>query len=476
MSGFADYESYDALGLAELVRDGDADARELLDAAIARGEALNPAINAICLTMHDQARAAIDAGLADGPLRGVPFLLKDLHAPYAGAPLTNGSRLFEGFVPDFDGELVRRYKRAGLVIFGRTTSPELGLSYTTEPRLYGPTRNPWDRDRVAGGSSGGSAAAVAAGIVAAAHASDGGGSIRLPASCCGVFGLKPTRARTPAGPAAGEGWGSMSAAHAITRTVRDSAALLDAVSGPDVGDPYWAPPPARRFLAEVGTDPGSLRIAMSAETPNGVAVDADCIAAMEHAAQLCRDLGHRVEQAGPSYDKQAMGTAILTVISAHVRAEFERRAAELGRAVVPDDVERMTWALADKGRGVDGPSYVRAIQAIHRVGRQVARFFLDYDVLLTPTTARPAIAIGALDAMTEDEHAYVDTIERFAAFPPLSNVTGAPAMSVPLFWTARGLPVGTQFVGRFGDEATLFRLAGQLEAAAPWFDRRPEIS
>ncbi len=476
MDGFADYESHDALGLAELVRGGAADARELLEAAIARAEAHNPKINAICVRMYDQAEAAIDAGLPDGPLRGVPFLLKNLHAPYAGAPLTNGSRLFEGFVPDHDGELVRRYKRAGLVIFGRTNSPELGLSYTTEPSLYGPTRNPWNLDRVAGGSSGGSAAAVAARIVPAAHGSDGGGSIRVPASCCGLFGLKPTRARTPAGPAAGESWAGMSGAHAITLTVRDSAALLDAASGPDAGDPYWAPRPARPFLDEVGVDPGRLRIAFSARTPNEVPVAADCIAAMERAAQLCRDLGHDIEEAEPTYENQAMGRAFLTVIATHVRADTVRRAAELGRAAAPEDVERMTWALARMGREVSGAAYVDAIHAIHRVGRQVARFFVDYDVLLTPSMAQPPIAIGALDPMTEDEESYIAELKGFAAFPPLSNVTGAPAMSVPLFWNADGLPIGAQFIGRLGGEATLLRLAAQLEEAAPWADRRPELA
>ncbi len=476
MGGFADYGAFDALGLAELVGKREVSARELLDAAIARAEALNPTINAICHELYDAAGAAIEAGLPDGPLSGVPFLLKNLSAAYAGVPLTNGSRLFEGFVPDYDSELVARYKRAGLVIFGRTNSPEFGLSYSTEPTLYGPTRNPWNPERVAGGSSGGAAAAVAARIVPAAHASDGGGSIRVPAACCGLFGMKPTRGRNPAGPIAGEGWAGMSTAHAITLTVRDSAALLDATAGPDVGAPYWAPQPARPFLAEVGAAPARLRIAVSAHTPNGVPVDADCIAAMERAAKICLDLGYRVDEASPVYDGAAMGDAINTVIAANLSAAIERRAAALGRDAAPGDVERMTWAFARLGAKIGAAAYVEAVETIHRVGRQVARFFLDYDVLLTPTTAKPPLAIGDLDPMTEDGKAYQAELTSFAAFPPLSNVTGAPAMSVPLYWNAQGLPIGAQFVGRFGDEATLFRLAGRLEEAAPWIGRRPELS
>jgi Asp-tRNA(Asn)/Glu-tRNA(Gln) amidotransferase A subunit family amidase len=475
MGAFSEYDRYDAVGLAELVRRREVTPDELLNAAIARAETSNPAVNAICLPMYEEAKAALAGGLHEGPFTGVPFLLKDLYAMVAGAPLTNGSALFADFVPDRDSELVVRYRRAGLVVFGRTSSPELGLCYTTEPRLYGPTRNPWNLDRVAGGSSGGAAAAVAAGIVPAAHASDGGGSIRVPASCCGLFGLKPTRGRNPAGPLLGEGWAGMSTAHAITRSVRDSAALLDASSGPDVGDPYWAPPPARPFADEVGADPGRQRIAVSAEPPNGAAVHADCVAAMEDAARLCADLGHHVEPATPPHEPEAMDEATSAIVGANVRATIEQRAAVLGREPSADDVERMTWALAELGTSVDGAAYVKAIQTLHGIGRRIAHWFLDYDVLLTPTLAKPPILIGALDMMTEDREAYRDQIRSFVAFPVLSNVTGAPAMSVPLYWNAEGLPIGVQVVGRFGDEATLFRLAAQLEAARPWADRRPPL-
>ncbi len=476
MSDFTEYERYDALGLAQLVRRREVSAGELLSTAIDRTERRNPGINAVCIKLYDRAKATVQAGLPDGPFAGVPFLLKDLYAMYEGASQTNGSSLFEGSVADHDSELVARHRRAGLVIFGRTASPELGLCYTTESRLYGPTRNPWALDRVAGGSSGGAAAAVAARIVPAAHASDGGGSIRVPASCCGLFGMKPTRARNPSGPDRSERWAGLSTAHALTLSVRDSAALLDATSGPDIGDPYAAPPPARPFRDEVGADPGRLRIAFSAENPNGVPVHPDCVAAIEDAASLCADLGHDVEDATPTYDREAMGEAVMAVILADTLATIEDHAAVLGRAAAPEDVERVTWEIAMRGHAVTGANYVKATQVMHRVGRQVARFFLDYDVLLTPTLAKPPIVIGELDMMAEDFAAYEAELRGFAAFPTLANVVGAPAMSVPLHWNAANLPIGVQFMGRFGDEATLFALAGQLETARAWVNRRPPLA
>ncbi len=475
MSGFAECEDFDAVGLAELVRKREVSARELLEAAIARVKALNPQLNAVPITMYDQAQAALDAGLPDGPLAGVPFLLKDLGAAYAGAPLTYGSRLFADFVPDQDAEIVLRYRRAGLVVFGRSNAPEMGLSYSTEPSLWGPTRNPWSLDHSPGGSSGGAAAAVAARIVPAAHATDGGGSIRAPASCCGVFGLKPTRGRTPAGPFAGEGWAGMSTFHVVTLSVRDSAALLDAAAGPDVGDPYWAPPPARPYAEEVGAAAGALRIAVSGEPVNDVAVAGDCIAAMERAAALCAELGHRVEQASPAYEREAVEPARTLVIAANVKAQIDQRAALRGRAVARDELEPTTWPLVEAGAKVAGSDYVAAVQTLHRVGRQVARFFLDYDVLLTPALAAPPVRIGVLDPRRYDIEAYYEAFGPFAAFLALSNVSGAPAMSVPLHWNDAGLPIGVQFVGRFGDEATLLRLAAQLEEAAPWAGRRPPL-
>jgi len=306
-----------------------------------------------------------------------------------------------------------------------------------------------------------------------AHASDGGGSIRIPASCCGLFGLKPTRARNPMGPDAGEGWGSASTAHAVTRTVRDSAALLDVTSGPDIGDPYWAPPPARPYLDEVGRDPGRLRIAVTTTPWNGQVVHAECAEATMAAARLCERLGHRVEEARPEIDAKAHGTATFTVICANIRAALETRAAALGRELMVSDVERLTWARATDGHRAHASEYARSMAVIHRVGRQVARFFTRYDMLLTPTMCQPPRPLGILDLMTENEEAYTQAVLECIAFTSVFNSAGSPAMSVPLGWSRDGLPLGVQFAAPFGDEATLFRLGAQLEAAQPWFDRRP---
>jgi len=474
MSGLAkQVADRDGLGLAELVRCREVSASELLEAAIARAEKRNPELNALVCRLYDQARAAIAAGLPDGPFTGVPYLLKDLGAHYEGAVTSFGSALFKDFVVDHDSELTARLKRAGLVIFGKTNTPELGLAASTEPRLHGPTRNPWNLAHSAGGSSGGSAAAVAAGIAPMAHATDGGGSIRIPASCCGLFGLKPTRARNPMGPDAGEGWGGASVGHAVTRTVRDSAALLDATSGPDIGDPYWAPPPARPFLEEVGRAPGILRIALATRPWNGEPVDAECAEAAVAAARLCEGLGHHVEEASPEIDASALGQARLIVISGNIRATLEARAAALGRPLDPADVERMTWLRAIDGDKARAADYARSIGVMHRIGRVVARFFTRYDILLTPTMCRPPLPLGVLDMMTEDVEAYTRAILGAIGFTSLFNSAGNPAMSVPLGWTRAGLPIGVQFAAPFGDEARLFRLGSQLEAAQPWISRRP---
>ena len=474
MTGFPDYDSHDARGLAELVRRGEVSADELLDEAIARVAALNPRLNMVTVEFHHMARSAIAAGLPAGPLSGVPFPLKDLYAAMAGTRMTNGSRLYADFVCAADSTLVARYKAAGLVMFARTNSPELGLSYATEPTLHGPTRNPWSLCHIPGGSSGGAAAAVAAGIVPAAHASDGGGSIRVPASCCGLFGLKPTRGRTPSEPTESDGWAGMSISHAVSRSVRDSAALLDAVAGPEPGDPYAAPAQSRPFLDEVGADPGRVRIAYSGRPPSDLPVHADCVAAMEHGARLCADLGHHVEEAEPDYDRELIDPARADVITAYARAHIEERAAELG-VEAASLVEPMTWAFARTADQVSGAQVVAALKTIRRVSRQIGRFFLDYDVLITPQLAKPPLEIGVLDPASADFDAYFSEVVGFSAFPGLSNATGAPAMSVPLHWNGDGLPIGVQFIGRFGDEATLLRLAAQLEEAQPWADRRPDI-
>jgi Asp-tRNA(Asn)/Glu-tRNA(Gln) amidotransferase A subunit family amidase len=474
MSGFADYERYDALGLADLVRRREVTADELLDAALARMAARNPAVNAVVMPLEDHARKAIAAGLPAGSFQGVPYLVKDLTASVANVPMTRGSTFFADSPPAAaDSEHVMRLKRAGLVIFGRTNTCELGLSLTCEPRNYGPTKNPWDPTRISGGSSGGAAAATAARIVPMAHATDGFGSIRAPAACCGLVGLKPTRARNTMAPFLGEGLGGLAAEHAVTLTVRDCAALLDATSGPGAGDPYAAPPPSRPYTAEVGADPGRLRIAFTRRAPNGAKVSADSLGRLDDTARLCADLGHHVEEADPQVDGDALVPAFLTLIAANTVVNVEGHPG--GKTPRADEVERVTWAMYERGRRITGPEYVRATQTAHRIGRQMAAFHATHDVLLTPGLAAPAVKLGWIDMMLDDAAEYWRRVFTFSPFTVWFNLTGQPAMMLPLGVSESGLPLATQLVGRFGDEATLFRLAAQLEAARPWFGRMPPL-
>jgi len=471
-----EYEKYDALGLAELVRKGEVSPTELLDAALARVSARNPALNAVNMSFEARARREIAAGLPAGPFRGVPFLLKDLHAQVPGERLSFGSRLFASFVSETESELVARYRRAGLVSFGRTNSPEFGLTATTESTLWGATRNPWSRERSAGGSSGGASAAVAAGIVPAAHASDGGGSIRIPAACCGLFGVKPTRARVPMGPHAGEGWGGMSTAHAVTRSVRDSAALLDATHGPDLGAPYFAPAPERPYLEEVTRSPGRLRIALQTQAFNGADTDPECAQAARDAAKLCESLGHRVEEAALPVDREALGRATSVLIGANVQAFAEDAAAAQKKTLGADLVERVTLAMIERARSVPAADYARAVKTIHALTRVVEAFFTRFDVLLTPTMAMQTARLGQLALANPSDAEFGQCLARCTGYTALYNAAGNPAMSVPLATASDGMPLGVQFGARFGDEATLFRLAGQLEAARPWAERRPPVA
>ncbi len=470
-----DYEAYDGLGLAELVSKREVKPEELLDAAIERVERLNPTLNAVVYEWVDEARAAVQQGLPDGPFRGVPFLLKDLHAYFAGQPISNGSKLFDGFVPDHDTELVARYRRAGLAIFGRTASPEFGFTATTESALHGETNNPWHPAHTPGGSSGGAAACVAAGILPLANASDGGGSIRIPASCCGLFGMKPTRGRNPMGPDVGEGWGGMSTAHVLTRSVRDCAAMLDATAGPDVGAPYCAPAPPRPFLEEVGADPGRLRIALITRPFNDAELHADCRATVEDAARLCERLGHAVEPAEIELDAAELGRATMTIIGANIRSVAEDRAVALGREFGPEGLEPITYFSALAADNAKAADYARATRTIHAVGRRVAALFDDYDVLLSPTMASPPLELGRLSLSRPDVEGFQTDIAFAVAFTSLFNVAGNPAMSVPLAWNEAGLPIGIQFAGPYGNESGLYRLAAQLEQASPWKDRRPRV-
>jgi Asp-tRNA(Asn)/Glu-tRNA(Gln) amidotransferase A subunit family amidase len=477
MSGlpFPEYESYDAVGLAELVHSGEVSASELLDAAIARTADRNPTLNAVVIDMEKEARAAIAAGLPDGPLRGVPFLLKDLHLLYQGVKSTNGSRLFRDQLADHDSVLVSRYKQAGLVIFGKSASPEFGVTATTESQLYGDTRNPWGLSHSSGGSSGGASSAVSGGILPAANASDGGGSIRIPASCCGLFGLKPTRGRTPFGPDAGEGWSGMSCVHAVTRSVRDSAALLDATHGADRGAPYRAPEPTRPYLEEVGADPGRLRIAVQRTPWNDSPIHPDCSAAIEDAAQLLAKLGHQVEDAAFDVDFATLGPATSVLMAANLRASVDDRLSVLGRELREDDLEPITRSIYESAGKRSAEDYARGIRRIHAAGRTVDTQLDEYDLILSPTMATPPLPLGAISLSNPDLAAYGRDIMATVAFTQLFNASGHPAASIPLFWNTDGLPIGIQMAGGFGDEATLFRVAGQLERERPWFDRTPKL-
>ena len=482
MAGFADYESYDAVGLADLVRRRKVTPTELLDAAITRVEARNPTVNAVVLPLYDYARKAIADGLPDGPLRGVPYLLKDLTASLAGVRTTRGSRFFADAPPAAaDSEHVARLKRAGVVIFGRTSTCELGLSLTCEPQLYGPTRNPWDPTRISGGSSGGAAAAVGARIVPIAHASDGFGSIRAPAACCGLVGLKPTRARNTMAPYTGEGLGGLSTEHAVTLSVRDCATLLDATAGPGPGDPYAAPPPARPFREEAVTAPGRLRIAWTVRSPNGAPVDPACVKLVHEIAALATELGHEVVEADPEIEREAVIPTFMTIVAANSAVNV-RTHPTAGRPPRRDEIENVTFDTAARGEQIAAADYVRATQTAHRLGRQMAAFHQRYDVLLTPGLATPgAVKLGWIDMMLEDVDEYWRRVFSLSPFTVWFNITGQPAIALPLgrveaAGAPRGLPLAIQLVGRFGDEATLFRLSAQLEAARPWFDEKPALA
>ena len=466
-----DYEDFDGLGLAELVRSGQVSAAELLAAALQRTEARDPALNAVVTRLDDAARASLAAGAPSGPFAGVPFLVKELLAGVAGAATTNASRLFASAVAASDTELVARYRRAGLVIFGKTNSPEFGLLPVSESALYGTTRNPWDLALSPGGSSGGSAAAVAAGIVPAAHATDGGGSIRIPASCCGLFGLKPTRARISFGPEVGEGLSGLSVQHVVSRSVRDSAALLDATAGPAPGDPYSAPAPERPFLQETTAEPGKLRIGFARAAPIGVPIAPECVAAVEDAARLCESLGHHVEEASPDCDWPALERGFSTVFGAHAMANIAR--ATGGPLPARDQVEPMTYAIAERARSLSAADFILALHGLSRQTRAIARFFTRHDVWLTPTLAGPPLPIGHFSSRPPTAEAWAKGFTDYCPFTYPFNVTGQPAASLPLSWSDAGLPIGCQIAGRFGDEAALVRLSAQLERARPWFGRRP---
>ena len=474
-----EFSRLDAVGQAELVRSGQVSALELVDAAIGRIERVNPALNAVIHPLFDRAREAAQSSLPDGPFRGVPFLMKDLDAPLAGAPFHAGMRVLKerGYVAPENAYYTDRILDAGFVIVGKTNTPELGLTVTTEPVSYGAARNPWNTDHSTGGSSGGSGAAVAARLVPAAHAADGGGSIRIPASECGLVGLKPSRARVSLGPQYGEYWSGMVANHVVSVSVRDTAHILDCVAGPMSGDPYVATAPSRAYRDEVGADPGRLRFGLFTEFPGGVGVlHEECLRAVEAAGSLLEGCGHQVEVSHPSVldrvGEQAVGfSGIISAWVASALAEWER---ELGIQIGPDDVEPATWSFAEDGRQQTSAEFVDHLKWLGRYTREVASWWADFDVLVTPTIAVPPPPIGWLGPQEgEDPGASVGRILSLIPYTPPFNLTGQPAMSLPLHWSAEGLPVGVQFVAPLGREDVLLRVASQLEQAQPWRDRVP---
>jgi amidase len=469
-----DLARLDALGQAELVRRREITAVELVQAAIARIEAVNPKLNAVVTPLFEQALQEARRPLPDGPLAGVPFLLKDIGTGQAGVPETAGSRALRNHRPAVDSPIVTAYRAAGLVIAGRTNTPEFGNHSTTEPILFGPTLNPWATGLTAGGSSGGSAAAVAAGMVPAASGGDGAGSIRIPASCCGLFGLKPSRGRVSRAPA-GEEIGGFNVRHALTHSVRDSAALLDAIAGPAPGDPYFATPPERPYLQEVGRKPSRLKIAWSDRAPLGTPVDPQCAAAVRETARLLESLGHSVEEASPVFDPEVMIGPMVIVWAVGNLQDANDAERMLGRPLEPDELEDTTWELVEHGRRFSALDLVRAVDELSAAARAIGPFFQRYDAWLTPTLARPPERLGVLNRSQGGAEAWWRFDCAFNAWNPMANITGQPSMSVPLHWTADGRPIGSLITGRYGDEAALFRLAAQLEEARPWAGRVPPI-
>jgi amidase len=470
---FSDYRRHDAKGLADLVAAGAVTPDELLQTAIERLEVVQPRLRPLSLIETDFALASLAAGLSDGPFRGVPFLLKDLFAFLPGTRLTNGSRLMEGLECTFETTLIARFRRAGLVVFGKTASPEFGINVTTESVLHGPVRNPWNPSRSAGGSSGGAAVAVASGILPAAHASDGGGSIRIPASACGLVGLKPSRARNPVGPMVGEAWNGLSSGHVISRSVRDTAAFLDVTAGPEPGDPYACPPIDGTFLEAAGRDPQPLRIALVTEAPGDFPVDPACVAATEAVALKLQRLGHHVTPARFEIDGAAVAQLMATIVAVNAANDLATWQQVLGRPADPTTVETCTRLLAERGRVVSATDYAKAISGLHQTARRFARLFVTADLVLSPTLAAPPPPLGVLDQNMADLDRFLALNAALIPFTPLYNITGCPAISLPLAHGPDGLPLGVMLGAPLGREDLLLEVAGQLERAHPWFDRMP---
>ncbi len=471
---FAEYADYDGLGLANLVAKKKIKPSELVEEAIRRIEALNPKLNAVIFKDYDRARAAAK-GKSKGPFAGVPFLLKDIAATAEGMPTRQGSRFMPPVPGDHDMILVARYRAAGLIPLGKTNVPEFGLVPTTESKLYGPARNPWNPEHSPGGSSGGSAAAVAAGIVPLAHANDGGGSIRIPASCCGLVGLKPTRARMTYGPDASEGLDGLASDHVVSRSVRDTAAALDATQGGVAGDPYWAPPAEKSYLDAMKRKPKKLRVAFNAKKLDGTPQHPDCHAAVKRAAKLCEQLGHEVEEASPALDQEAMMPCFMILWGCGLAAGIDMIGKITGQSPSRQLFEGLTWGLYQMGKTVSASDYLQAKTLLDNAARTMATFHETYDVWLTATLGGPPVKLGTFDMEEEDPVKSFAPLLDYVPFTAMQNVTGQPAINLPLHWNKDGLPIGVQFVGRYGDETTLLKLAAQLEKAAPWAERYKQV-
>ena len=478
-----DFATLDATAQAELVRTGQVSPLELVDAAINRVEKLNPELNAVITPLFERARKQAAGPLPDGPFTGVPTLFKDLGCAIEGQPYHEGMRFLKGagYVSPHTDNLAEKYFDAGFVAIGRTNTPELGLVPTTEPTAYGPSHNPWQHGRTTGGSSGGSAAAVASGMVPIAHANDGGGSIRIPASCCGLVGLKPTRGRTSTGPDLNDISQFLVTELCVSRTVRDTAGVLDAVNGPFPGDATQAPRPARPYRDEVGADPGKLKVGIQTTNPIGdTPVHSDCVDAAESAAKLLESLGHSVEVAAPAgFDNEELIMQFGAVWAADCAYLLDDWGKKVGRPVTADDVEILTWALADMGRSVTAAQLVGAVTDAMKANRKAAVWWAPegdgFDLLLTPTLGEPPVLHGTFDSTTDNPLGGFFRSADFVPFTAQFNVSGQPAINLPLHWNADGLPIGVQLVAAFGREDLLVRVAAQLETAQPWVDRRPPV-
>ncbi|WP_294228661.1 amidase [uncultured Shimia sp.] len=473
------YVDFDAVGLAGLVRNGEVSPEELLTFAIDRTQKVNDLINAVVLVQEQTARKLIRNGLPEDALNGVPFLLKDLGAAAIDFPSHMGSRLTSNTKFKQNSTLYNRLASAGLVTFGRTTSPESGIGATTEAKVYaGPTRNPWNLEHSTGGSSGGAAAAVATGIVPAAHASDGGGSIRIPASCCGLFGFKPSRGLLPKGPNAGEGWGGMSTDGFISRSVRDSATLLDIVKGYEFGSPYSGPHMDTTFTQSLHTETKPLKIAICDTTFSGLSIHSECVKAVRNTATILEDLGHSVEYASPGADHFGLARAWMCIVSCGVALDLQKAQAERGEWATLENVEQVTLSAATYAKEVTGQQYVEALELIHKFGRDMATFFNKYDLLLTPTLAEPPALLGRLSHEGKEfEHYRLGDgmMSEYAPFTVCFNASGQPAASLPLHMSSDGLPIGVQLAARFGEDNTLMSVCRQLEEARPWFANFPTL-